>query len=99
MRRLRLTPESEEYVAEWGITAKGEDRERIAQVLETFADGSWETHWWADELAGDPDIIELRPDDGLYLHMRLLLDEDQHDWSAEIISLYRDQPSHGDECA
>ena len=49
MSRLRLAPKVEQYVAAWKANASREDRERIAQVLETMADGSWLGRWFPDE--------------------------------------------------
>jgi hypothetical protein len=74
--RLRLTPESEQYVAEWSKTATREDRERIAQFLETLADGRWNApRWRYQEYPNDPDLFDVRPDDGLYVVMRVQINE------------------------
>jgi hypothetical protein len=56
MMRLRLEPHVEEYVVDWSNTATGEDRGRIAEFLETLADGSWDTRWYRD-----PDQEQQRP--------------------------------------
>lgn len=48
VQRLRLRPHVEEYVVQWSATASGEDRERVAEFVESLADGSWYIRWYPD---------------------------------------------------
>jgi hypothetical protein len=74
MSRLRLTPKVEEYVARWQVEASPEDRERIAQVLEAMADGSW-LRWFPDEEDGEylpaPAWTKFWPDKGLVVMIQV----------------------------
>lgn len=76
--RLRLRPMVEQYVASWGATATNEDRERIAQFLESAADGSWRSRWYPapHRLLIDPDWTAVWPDKGLVVTMLLNADDE-----------------------
>lgn len=75
MSRLRLVPNIEQYVADWQADASREDRERIAQVLETMADGSWLGRWFPDEEDGEylpaPAWTKFWPDKGLVVMIQV----------------------------
>lgn len=90
MRRLRLTPEAERVVAGWSRTAAYDDRLRIAEFVETLADGSWDSgRWWKSEVPPAEDAIEFRPDEGLLVQMRLLVDEDDGSAYADVYWIHR----------
>ncbi len=78
--RLRLRPTVEQHVASWSATATNEDRERIAQFLESAADGSWQGRWYPGprQLLIDPDWTIVWPDKGLVVTM-LLNGDDEDD--------------------
>lgn len=92
MRRLRLRPEVEEYVAGWSATASREDRERLAQVLESFADGSW-LRWFPDEeMPGyipDPEWTKFWPGKGLIVMMQATEDEASGEGVVDRLHIYR----------
>ncbi|MGI5321044.1 hypothetical protein [Actinomadura nitritigenes] len=89
MHRLRLTPEGERVVLEWCATACESDRERIAEVLASFEAGTWRQRWWYDQFAVDPDLIDLRPDKGLFMYLRPQWDEEHQDWCTDVLFLHR----------
>ena len=90
MDRLRLTTTGERDVAEWMQTASRADRERMAEFLETLQDGTWQSRWWYAKFPPEPDAFEVRPDDGLYVYIRLMVDEEHGDMCVEFIKIYRD---------
>jgi hypothetical protein len=87
--RLRLTSAGQKVVATWTRTAEADDRLRIAEFLETLADGSWKRHWWHKPLLDDPAVIEVRPDEGLAVLMRVVVDEVDGAACADIITVLR----------
>lgn len=87
--RLRLTPDAEKLVVTWSKTASAADRLRIAEFVETLADGSWQTRWFQPDGSPSADVIDIRPDQGLLVQMRILLDDDEVTWWADLFWIHR----------
>ncbi|MDL4817209.1 hypothetical protein [Actinomadura opuntiae] len=92
MRMLRLISVGERAVLDWCAHACEFDRKRIAEVLATFADGTWQERGWWDQFAADPGLIDLRPDEGLFMYLRPQWDEALQDWCADVLFLHRARP-------
>lgn len=75
MARLRLSRHGEQVLADWGSLASGEDRHRMAEVLESLADGTWRDRWFWQPYPGDRGLREIRPRDGLHVFVREEPDE------------------------
>lgn len=97
MTRLRLRPHVEEYVVEWATTASREDRERIAEFVETLADGSWASRWYRapDQERQSiershrpylpaPEWTQVEPDEGLVVSMQVERQPDAAELRAEL---------------
>lgn len=65
MTEWRLTPEGESVLAEWMKTATAAHKQRMAEVLESIEDGTWERGWWNRPYPPNTNITEIRGGDGL----------------------------------
>lgn len=87
MRRLRPTTQSRRVVADWSTTASPEHKRRMAELLRTLADGTWESRWYCTPLAGDPEVVEIRPDTHVHVMLRVLVDEDDGGLWGDIFTI------------
>lgn len=93
MRRLRPTDQSRRVVADWCTTATQEHKRRMAELLRTLADGSWEDRWKPLPYSSNPDVIGVSIDTYVQVFMRVFLDEDDHELYADIFTIETGGPS------
>lgn len=93
MRRLRPTKQSAEVVADWSAAAPPEAKQRLAELLRTLADGTWETRWRHGQYSNEPEIIEIRIDTTVHVFMRVFLDETDLVEYGDIMTIVDSDPN------
>jgi hypothetical protein len=88
MKRLRLTLEGEQVVADWRSVATEAQRRRLDEFVRTLQDGSWNLRWWYQPYASNPDVVEVRLDEHWHVFMNIVLDEDTLTECADIFTIF-----------
>lgn len=76
---LRLSAEGAQVFDEWRKQrCKSPDDERlVAEVLRAIVNRSWQKRWYSYKNEAEPEIITIQPRDGLFVHLRLWVDEEE----------------------
>ncbi len=89
-RRLRVTDQTLKRVAEWRPSASPIWRERMADLLRSMQDGSWEDGRWYPpaQYSSDPDIYKIDLDKHLHVFLRIEAAEDAGgEWVGEVFEI------------
>jgi hypothetical protein len=74
---LRLSPQGAQVVVEWLMyrCKSPDDGQLVADVLRTIASRSWHARWYSYKNETEPNVTTIQPRDGLFIHIRLWVDE------------------------
>lgn len=94
MRPLALTANSQKVIAAWQAKdPPAAARARLAEVLETLEDGTWDApRWHPLDDPPNPDFVALRPGESLQVYFHIVVDDDAgFREAADVVSIDVDE--------